>query len=159
MSQENKSRKTRKSGLKNLIYILIVLAVIAGIPMILLNYQANRSGMTWGEVISRLKEKSKGAEKTEGTETDNTSGEKIDFLTPSSIGDGFTEPPMISNLQNSDLDGDGLLDVIVCDAKNNTVSWIRQFPAGTYTEKVITSDLITPAHVVLLRDGLLMIMP
>jgi hypothetical protein len=156
MSKENTGRKSRKGGLKNLIFILIVLSVIAGIPMILLNYQAKRSGMTWGEVISRLKDKSKGAENTEGTVTDNTTGARIDFLTPSSIGEGFTEPPMISNLQNTDLDGDGLLDIIVCDAKNNTISWIRQFPAGTYTETILSSDLIAPAHVQIVdfdKDG------
>lgn len=156
MSEERKSRKARKGGLKNLILVVVVLAVIAGIPMLLLNYQAKRSGRTWSEVISRLKEKSKGAETTEGTSTDKTTGEKINFLTPSPVGESFTEPPMISNLQISDLDNDGLSDVIVCDSKNNTVSWIRQFPAGIYTETILNNEIIAPAHVRIIdfdKDG------
>lgn len=156
MAEEKKSRKARKGGFKNLILIIIVLAVIIGIPMLLLNYQAKRSGRTWGEVISRIKEKSAGTEKTEDTSTDKTTGEKINFLTPSPIGQSFTEPPMISNLQISDLDGDGLQDIIVCDSKNNSVSWIRQFPVGTYTETVLNNEMIAPAHIRIIdfdKDG------
>ena len=62
------------------------------------------------------------------------------------VGDKFIEPPLISNVVVSDLDNDGLPDIIVCDCRSNTVSWIRQFPAGTYTEKILASDLIAPAH-------------
>ena len=77
----------------------------------------------------------------------NNSGEKIDFLTSLPIGMKFTEPPLISHLQAVDLDGDGLLDVIDCDAKNNTINWIRQYPAGVYTESILAGDLIAPAHI------------
>jgi len=37
--------------------------------------------------------------------------------------------------------------VVLCDDKGNFVSWIRQYPAGTYTESVLAGDLIAPAHV------------
>lgn len=45
------------------------------------------------------------------------------------------------------LDEDGLLDVIVCDDKGNFVSWIRQQPAGVYTETILVDNLLAPAHV------------
>lgn len=37
--------------------------------------------------------------------------------------------------------------MVLCDDKGNFVSWIRQYPAGTYTESVLAGDLIAPAHV------------
>jgi hypothetical protein len=78
--------------------------------------------------------------------TNELVGEKIDFLDPEAIGNSFTDPPMISHVTPVDLDDDGLLDVIVCDARNNFVSWIRQFPANVYTERILADDFIAPAH-------------
>ena len=48
------------------------------------------------------------------------------------------------------------MDIIVCDAKSNSVNWIRQFPAGVYTETVIADGLNAPAHVQVIdfdKDG------
>src|SRR5262245_336025 len=45
--------------------------------------------------------------------------------------------PMVTNLQLFDLDGDGLLDVLYCDARKNTIRWIRQAPRGVFNEHVI----------------------
>lgn len=130
-----------------MIAFIIILIVLVGIPLLFLNYQSHLTGMTWGEVIQRKLNRSNTKDAVSGLETNNSIGEKIDFLVPRPIGQKFTEPPQISNLAVSDLDGDGLLDVIVCDAKNNFVSWIRQYPAGTFTESVLAKDLIAPAHV------------
>ncbi|MBW1808843.1 MAG: VCBS repeat-containing protein [Deltaproteobacteria bacterium] len=83
-------------------------------------------------------------------------GEKVDFLTARPIGAEFTELPQISHLQAADLDRDGLLDVVVCDAQKNQVSWIRQLPTGGFLETVLNDDLIAPAHVQVIdfdRDG------
>ena len=55
--------------------------------------------------------------------------------------------PWITNLAIVDLDKDGLKDVVACDAKLNQVCWIRQGPAGTYTETKIGSQVRAPAHV------------
>jgi hypothetical protein len=73
-------------------------------------------------------------------------GAKINFLEAVPVGQTFTEAPLISHVQASDLDGDGLLDIIVCDCKSNSVNWIRQYPLGVYTETVIADGLIAPAH-------------
>jgi hypothetical protein len=148
--------KMSKKSIKNLVPVIIIVFVLAGIPLVLLNYQAKHSGMSWGEVIKRITNKM-GSEKTDSlNQAKSILGEKIDFLNPQPIGLEFTEPPLISHIQAVDLDADSLLDVIVCDAKNSTVSWIRQYPSGTYSESVIAADLIAPAHAEILdfdNDG------
>lgn len=147
MVTEKDSAKKKKNGNKGFILIVVLIIVIVGIPLLLLNYQAKRSGLTIGEVVSRITGKSE----TESKEVQNTgekaTGEKIDFLVPLPIGQKFTEPPLIAHIQAVDLDKDGLLDVVLCDDRENFVSWIRQNPAGTFTETIIAAELIAPAHV------------
>ena len=147
MTKEMGTPGKQRKGMKNLISIVIILFLIIGIPLLLLNYQAKRSGMTRAEVIKRITNKMGNSEKDSISSTSNLTGEKVDFLVPMPIGLKFTEAPLISHVQAVDLDGDGLLDVVLCDCKNNTVNWIRQFPAGVYTESILAADLIAPAHV------------
>jgi hypothetical protein len=66
----------------------------------------------------------------------------------SPIGDRATagERPRIAHVQIADLDGDGLPDVLVCDALRDGVSWIRQSPHGSFAETVVAS-IHAPAHV------------
>lgn len=45
------------------------------------------------------------------------------------------------------MDGDNLEAIIVCDSRSNTISWVRQYPQGTFTESVLAEGLIAPAHV------------
>jgi len=52
---------------------------------------------------------------------------------------------MISQVSIADLDGDGLPDVIVCDAYRNLVAWIRQSPRGTFAEQTL-APVRAPAH-------------
>src|SRR5262245_57475675 len=61
-------------------------------------------------------------------------GPPSDFFVPAAVGDPIrgNERPRIANVQVVDLDGDKLPDIVVCDAAKNVVSWIRQFPAGTF---------------------------
>jgi hypothetical protein len=147
MSNEKDSANKKKRGNKGFILIAVLILVIIGIPLLLLNYQAKRSGLTIGEVVSRITGKSDSENKEVQNAGENTTGEKIDFLVPAAIGQKFTEPPLIAHIQAVDLDNDGLLDVILCDDRGNFVSWIRQNPAGTYTETILAGDLIAPAHV------------
>ena len=146
-----------KKGSKNFIIFVVIIVLIIGIPLFLVNYQAQKSGMSMEKFLQRKMYRVKTTDSLPGGNLkENIVGDKVDFLTSKPIGQPFTEPPQISNITVSDLDNDGLLDVIVCDTKNNTVSWIRQFPAGTYTEIVLTKDLIAPAHVQVIdfdKDG------
>ena len=156
MTKDSNSSKKRNRRLKNLIPLAFIVLVFAGIPMIFLNFQAKRSGMTWGSVIQRILNKAGEKDKVSGAVSNNTIGEKVDFLDPKLIGDNFIEPSLISNVAVADLDHDGLLDVIVCDCRSNTVSWIRQHPAGTYTERVLADNLFAPAHIQVIdfdKDG------
>ena len=143
MSGEKAAPRTAKKRIINYIPILLVLMLLIGIPLLFLNYQAKHSGMTWGGVIKRIMTKTG----SKDVKSNDLTGGKIDFLDPMPIGQEFTEPPLISNLQVTDLDGDSLLDVLVCDCKSNTVNWIRQYPAGKYTESTLAGELTAPAHI------------
>jgi len=65
---------------------------------------------------------------------------------PQAIGEPMQGRPWIAHLCVVDLDGDGLPDVVVCDAQANQLRWIRQSPRGVYTETTI-GDVMAPAHV------------
>jgi hypothetical protein len=75
-------------------------------------------------------------------------GERLDFLRPQPVGEAFTatDRPMIANVAVVDLDRDGLADVVVADAATNRVTWVRQWPAGRFTERAL-ADVPGPAHV------------
>jgi hypothetical protein len=140
------SAKRRKKKYNYILYI-IILVIIIGIPVLILNYQVKRSGLSRKEVVQRLLRRS-------GQNKDNeidpgivTGSQKIDFLVPSPIGQDFSEPPLISHISTFDLDKDSLLDVLVCDSRQNTISWIRQYPAGIYTEIILAEEIIAPSHV------------
>ena len=65
------------------------------------------------------------------------------------------ERPQIAHVAIVDLDRDGLMDVLVCDALRNLLGWIRQAPKGTFTEQTI-AGVAAPAHVEAIdfdRDG------
>jgi len=142
---KQKSSKKKNSGIKNLVLVLIIILVIVGIPLLLLNYQASRTGLTMSEVIGRIINTSDSEQ--EATADTGKAGEQIDFLDQQPIGNDFDEPPLIAHIQPVDLDDDGLLDVVLCDDRGNFVSWIQQKPAGTYSETVLAEDLIAPSHV------------
>jgi hypothetical protein len=143
---EKRNPGTKKNKLiRNIILYAIILGLIAGLPFMLLTYQAKHSGMSRSQVLGRIFRS--GGARREVPNMPGKAGVKTDFLDPKPIGFGFTDPPLISHVQAKDLDGDGLLDVIVCDCRSNSVNWIRQNPAGTFTESVLAGDMIAPAHV------------
>ena len=147
MTEKRGEFSKRNKRTRNYILLTIILVIIIGIPLLFLNYQAKRSGLSRREVVYRLTNRIGHSKEDSGFTATSSIGEKVDFLDPSQIGQGFTEPPLISHIQPVDLDDDRLTDILVCDAKQNFVSWIRQYPAGTYTEKIIAGDIIAPAHV------------
>jgi len=55
--------------------------------------------------------------------------------------------PLVTHVQVADLDQDGLIDVLYCEAQLNTVRWIRQAPRGVFTEKIVATEVAGPAHV------------
>ena len=145
MNKANSTPVKERRRYKGLIITGVILLVIVGLPFLLLSYQAKHLGITRGEAVSRIVGKTNnGNLESNGT---NILGEKIDFLEQVPIGYTFTEPPLIAHVQADDLDENGLMDVIVCDDKGNFVSWIRQDPAGVFTEIILAEEIIAPSHV------------
>ncbi len=140
--KETRRQREKKSRLFTGILLAVIIVVIAGVPVGFLQYQSSKTGKTWSQLAGRLLSKNETA-----TPVDAPKGKKIDFLIPQAIGDPWTSPPQISHIQAVDLDKDGMMDVVVCDALNNKVTWIRQFPAGVYTEQVCAEGIAAPAHV------------
>jgi hypothetical protein len=141
---KHKTSNRKNSLIKNIVAAILVLAIIVGLPVVILKLQAKRSGITVKEVVHRISNRTS---KKKEADIETAKGAKIDFLKPMPVGDAITQPPLISNLTVTDLDGDSLQDIIVCDALSNTISWIRQFPLNTYKEIVLASGFIAPAHV------------
>ncbi|MFH0841867.1 MAG: VCBS repeat-containing protein [Bacteroidota bacterium] len=73
-------------------------------------------------------------------------GKQVKLFDPVPVGDAFVEPPFISHILPFDFDKDGLLDIIICDCRSNSVNWIRQHPSGVYNEIVMAGDMLSPAH-------------
>jgi hypothetical protein len=145
MSKKVRSSREQKRSLVNISLTVTVFLLLIGIPLLLINYQSKQSGMSPKEIVHRILKKNKTEDNLVSGQY--SSGEKIRLFDPVPIGQGFVEPPFISHILPDDLDNDGLLDVIVCDARSNSVNWIRQFPAGIYTETVLADDILAPAHV------------
>ncbi len=146
MEKENKSGKKSKKRIRNIIPLALILGFVIGLPLIFLSYQSSKSGLSWKETIKRITYQKRDINPDSLGTVSSTSGEKIDFLVQQQVGQKFTEAPLISYIEATDLDGDGLNDIIVCDCRSNSLNWIRQYPKGVYTETVLADNLIAPAH-------------
>jgi hypothetical protein len=134
-----KKRSTALQGLR-------IPAIMIGVPLAVLLFQAQQSGLSFRQMFAHV---FKGARRADtGTGVPKTvRGPKIDFLSPMPVGFPSNEPPRIGSAEIVDLDKDGLPDILVADMLANRVGWIRQSPAGVYTEKWISPVLAAPAHV------------
>jgi hypothetical protein len=70
-----------------------------------------------------------------------------DTFVPRAIGHPAEGNPWITDLLITDLDHDGLKDILVCDGRANQVSWIRQVRPGVFEEQAIGGPIAGPAHV------------
>lgn len=55
--------------------------------------------------------------------------------------------PWIAHTFSVDLDRDGRVDVLACDAQQSNVVWLRQTAPGRFEERTLGSDLRAPVHV------------
>src|SRR5205807_10666555 len=55
----------------------------------------------------------------------------------------------VSNVQIVDVSGDGVNDLLVCDASRHSVLWYERKADGQWEEHLIADDLPTPAHATL----------
>ena len=72
----------------------------------------------------------------------------LSYLQPQEVGAGLSKNhPWIAHVLTADLDQDGRLDILACDAQENQILWLRQQPEGGFQEQVIGRDLLAPVHV------------
>jgi hypothetical protein len=57
------------------------------------------------------------------------------------------QPPWIAHVIAVDLDHDGRLDVVFCEARDSKVIWLRQGLGGAFTEHELAANLKAPVHV------------
>ncbi|RPJ56801.1 MAG: VCBS repeat-containing protein [Acidobacteria bacterium] len=147
MKKETVRPKSPKGRRSALLPGLVIAAVLVGVPLLVLFYQSYRSGLSVGQMFEHIfKGARKGDQATTATEA--ARGTRIDFLTPVPIGfPPSADSPRMGSLEIVDLDKDALPDVLVTDMLANRVGWIRQSPAGTYTEKWISPVIAAPARV------------
>ena len=66
---------------------------------------------------------------------------------PKQIGLPPTARPWIAHVKPVDLDHDGLMDLLVVDAGENTLTWLRQKSPGEFEEIIIADHLPAPVQV------------
>lgn len=71
----------------------------------------------------------------------------LDYVTPHPIGNSSARPPWIGHATATDLDKDGLLDVLFCESQENLVLWLRQSSRGVFEEKQLAANMSAPVHV------------
>jgi hypothetical protein len=125
-------------------WLLVATTVVA--VVLIVGYQLRQSGLTLRQLFAAPPPTL--ADTIDASRAAARVGPRIDFLTPRPVGPAVApdDRPMVANVATADLDGDGLTDVVVADGATNRVTWIRQAPAGTFTEGVL-ADVAGPAHV------------
>lgn len=147
MKKEDHVRPRMPTGKRSLrLPGLRILVVLVGVPLAVLVYQAQRSGLSFVQMFEHV---FRGTRQTASTEnaTAAAHGPRLDFLKPVPVGFPSSEPPRIGSLEIVDLDKDGLPDVLVADMLASRIGWIRQSPDGTYAETWLSPALPAPAHV------------
>jgi hypothetical protein len=69
------------------------------------------------------------------------------YLVPTPIGNPVSGYPWIAKVIAVDLDGDGLLDVVACEAKEGKILWLRQVSRGHFEEIVLADKVPAPVHI------------
>jgi hypothetical protein len=54
--------------------------------------------------------------------------------------------PWIAHVKAVDLDQDGLMDILACEAQLNQILWIRQVAPGRFEERVIAENVLAPVR-------------
>ncbi|MEZ5286482.1 MAG: VCBS repeat-containing protein [Vicinamibacterales bacterium] len=126
------------------VWVLVAVTALAVAAAFVI--QLRRSGLTVAEMFAGPPPSL--AETIEQSRATARVGARLDVLTPSPVGLPVApdDRPAIANVAVADLDQDGLPDILVADAAANQVSWIRQSPAGTFTETPL-GEVAGPAHV------------
>lgn len=69
------------------------------------------------------------------------------YLTPTAVGNDFQEPPWITYIVPFDLDNDGYLDILACDARANEIRFLRRLPDGAWKETTLGQSIEGPVRI------------
>jgi len=71
----------------------------------------------------------------------------LDLFSGEQLGRDWGEDnPWVAHIRAVDLDQDGRMDVIGCEAKDDEVVWLRQLETGDFQEIVIGKEMQAPVH-------------
>ena len=73
--------------------------------------------------------------------------EDLNLYRHQAVGKSFEGNPWVSHLDVVDLDQDGLLDVIGCEARDSEVFWLKQGSDQGFEEITLATDMKGPVHV------------
>jgi hypothetical protein len=148
MSMNRKSNRLKspaRTGRGWLPGVCIALVLI-GVPAAVLVYQAHHTGLSLEQMLAHILRPAREAETPQEAPAAGR-GERIDFLNPKPVGFPTSDYPQIGSVTITDLDRDGLLDILVCDMRANRIGWIQQRKSGVYEEKWVGPVLPAPARV------------
>jgi hypothetical protein len=137
--------KRKKRSIPVWFQITAIIIIVISIPVILVLYQSGKSGLSFSEVLSSLSKKG-----TEKVETSDYAGDFVEFpqfLFPRSLGNPIQGNPLIANVSVTDINKDGLDDIIVADITINCISIIIQNTPGQFQEITVASEIMAPSHV------------
>ncbi len=73
--------------------------------------------------------------------------EDLSFLQGQDVGNPIADPPWIAHVRAVDLDQDGRMDILACEAKENKLIWLRQTAPGKFEEITLADGLPGVVHV------------
>lgn len=68
------------------------------------------------------------------------------YLIPVSIGNLVSGHPWIAHVRAVDLDKDGMMDVVACEAQEGKILWLRQTTRGRFEEIAVAEHVPAPVH-------------
>jgi len=71
----------------------------------------------------------------------------VQLMKKTHIGGEVGDRPWIAQVNPIDLDQDGLMDVVACESKHNTVFWLKQHQDGSFEEILIADEMRAPVRV------------
>lgn len=69
------------------------------------------------------------------------------LLVAQPVGAPIGRPPWIAHINSIDVDQDGRMDIVFCEAQDSEVRWLRQVRPGVFEEKLAAGGLKAPVHV------------
>lgn len=73
--------------------------------------------------------------------------DEVNYFSSQAIGAPVIGHPWVAHVTAVDLDLDGKMDAVFCEAQEGRVCWLRQVTPGKFEEKVLAEGMHAPVHV------------